>query len=182
MRKTYPKICPVCGKKFQVASNRINKAKYCSHKCHSNSPEGILLRKNLRSDNWKGKKRDIETIEKMASKKRGVKLSKEHRTKISNGLKGTHSGEKCSFWRGGVTPENRLFRASVEYRLWREAVFSRDNWTCQECGERGGKLNAHHIREFAKYRELRTSIENGVTLCRKCHNLKHKKYAKLETK
>lgn len=53
-------------------------------------------------------------------------------------------------------------------RLWREAVFARDNWTCQKCKIMGGELNPHHIKNFAECPELRTSIENGITLCEKC--------------
>lgn len=78
-------------------------------------------------------------------------------------------GEKSLFWRGGITPINRAVRGSIEYRLWREAVFARDNFTCQECNTRGGNLHAHHIKPFAYFPELRFAIDNGLTLCVSCH-------------
>lgn len=83
-------------------------------------------------------------------------------------------GEKSPTWKGGITPENQRVRASGRYRLWREAVFARDNWTCQKCGERGGNLQAHHIKAFSLYPELRFIIGNGMTLCVLCHTDEHK--------
>lgn len=78
-------------------------------------------------------------------------------------------GERSHFWKGGVTGINDKIRTGIEFRLWREAVFARDNWTCQSCGERGGTLQSHHIKTFAKYPELRFAIDNGRTLCKICH-------------
>ena len=77
-------------------------------------------------------------------------------------------------WQGGITPKSIAIRMSIEYRLWREAVFARDNWTCETCKEKGGRLNAHHIKSFSKFPELRFAIDNGQTLCRKCHRKIHK--------
>jgi len=54
-----------------------------------------------------------------------------------------------------------------------EKVFKRDNWICQKCGQKGGKLHPHHIKHFADYPELRFEVDNGITLCRDCHKTKH---------
>lgn len=65
--------------------------------------------------------------------------------------------------------KNCLGRTSTRYILWRKEVFDRDGYTCQECGIRGGVLNADHIKSWAYYPELRFDRNNGRTLCIDCH-------------
>lgn len=87
-----------------------------------------------------------------------------------------HKGSRNPCWRGGVTPESAIIRGGIEYRLWREAVFARDSFTCQKYGTVGGKLRSHHIQNFAQYPELRFAINNGITLSEKAHREFHHKY------
>lgn len=79
------------------------------------------------------------------------------------------TGELSLNWKGGKTEAGKLIRNSKEYSLWRTAVFERDNFTCVWCYEKGGKLEADHIKPFAYYPELRFAIDNGRTLCINCH-------------
>lgn len=72
------------------------------------------------------------------------------------------------------TPEDVLLRLSPEGKRWRQGVFARDNWTCQECGVRGRGLECHHKLPFAAYPEMRFELSNGTTLCKKCHKNKAK--------
>lgn len=69
---------------------------------------------------------------------------------------------------GMATKDTRL-RWSRKYVAWRKKIFERDNYTCQGCNTRGGKLQAHHIKSFALYPKLRFDLNNGQTLCIPCH-------------
>ena len=96
---------------------------------------------------------------------------KHHTMETRRKMSDARKGDKGSNWQGGVSSRNNSIRKGIESRLWREAVFARDNWTCRECGKRGEKLNAHHIKDFKQYPELRFAIDNGKTLCLDCHKL-----------
>ncbi len=97
----------------------------------------------------------------------GKKMTKEHRMKMSLSAK---RGEENPLWKGGSSSINKKLRSSIEYKFWREAVFARDKYTCVWCGDdKGGNLNADHIKPFAYFPELRFAIDNGRTLCIPCH-------------
>lgn len=97
---------------------------------------------------------------------KGKKVSEQTRLRMRE----AHRGEKCNFWKGGITSSNLAIRHSVEMRIWREKIFERDNYTCVWCGIRGVYLNADHIKSFAHYPELRFELSNGRTLCEPCHH------------
>lgn len=65
-------------------------------------------------------------------------------------------------------------RNTIQYLVWRKSVFERDKYTCQMCGEYGGKLNAHHIIRWCDDLNKRYEVANGITLCEKCHKEKHR--------
>ena len=105
---------------------------------------------------------------------KGKKIPKEAKEKMSLARIGKYAGENSPSWKGGITPLNVKIRGSFEYKLWRKAVFERDNFTCIWCGARSQKgisvvLHADHIKPFALFPELRFAIDNGRTLCVECH-------------
>lgn len=90
----------------------------------------------------------------------------------NNALKGKEP--ECLKANRGIKPRtyhltHRDKRGSAFDREWRIAVFERDNYTCQACGDRGGELNAHHLKPYKKHPELKHDINNGQTLCVECH-------------
>lgn len=129
-----------------------------------------------------GSKHSEATKLKMSIKKMGRKLSLDTKIKLSEINKGSNS----YLWKGGITPISKKIRNSLEYRLWRNKVYKRDNYTCQECGARNGNgykvnLNAHHVKSFSNHIKLRFSITNGITLCEPCH-IKTDSYGNKKTK
>lgn len=117
----------------------------------------------------KGKKLDYP------SPKKGIKVSKEIREKIS--------GERHYKWKGGINSLNRRIRNCYEYRQWVQDILKRDNYTCEVCFVLGGQLEVHHIKPFSviiRENSITTveealachilwNFENGQTLCKKCH-------------
>lgn len=55
---------------------------------------------------------------------------------------------------------------------WTKKVLKRDNYTCKLCGGKDN-LNVHHIIKWSDDPINRINIDNGITLCSKCHALQH---------
>lgn len=72
---------------------------------------------------------------------------------------------------GGNESELNKLRKTDEWRLWREQIYTRDNFTCQICGDQGGRLHPHHILKKSVYPDLIFAERNGITLCKSCHSL-----------
>lgn len=153
-------ICEYCGKiRYKFPSQRI---KFCSKSCamKGSKPRHIKLHtkesKQKMRDNYN--KNSINT-----------QFKKGH-----GFIKGSEKGwfkKEMKPWnyQGGIRTKSQIIKDDVRYRKWRKTVFRRDNYTCQECGKRGVKLNAHHIKEQRNYPELIFDINNGKTLCIVCH-------------
>lgn len=103
----------------------------------------------------------------------------------------SRKGDKHPNWQGGITKKfcsiKQQLRADIHMKMWRKAVFDRDNYTCQDCYKTNCYLEAHHkyplrkilqdfdivlLAEALNCKEL-WDINNGITLCQECH-LKYK--------
>lgn len=72
-----------------------------------------------------------------------------------------------------VKKKTKLKKKSVKMRTldnkWSLCIRGRDKYRCQKCGNSAMRVEAHHIvrRSFMNTRFL---LENGITLCLKCHD------------
>jgi hypothetical protein len=141
-------------------------------------PKGVY--KRIKPNIWKGKKHSKESRAKMRLSHLGKYIrSPEGRESFTRKMSGANS----TSWKGGVWSLNKAIRGLFKYRQWRSDVFERDNWTCQHCGKRGGKIQPHHIKQFSDIlyeNNIKTieqaldceelwNINNGQTLCIPCH-------------
>lgn len=118
---------------------------------------------------------------------KGRKLSKEHKEKIKLSNLGKNRGKRPTLEtrkKMGLSKmgnknhkyidgksKDRTHYESFEYKLWRNAVFMRDDYKCKNCKRKGIYIEAHHIKGWSQYPELRFAIDNGLTLCKECHKL-----------
>ena len=68
-------------------------------------------------------------------------------------------------------------RKDILVRKWAKKVLERDNYKCVECGS-DKSLETHHISHWSCDPANRINIDNGITLCKKCHSEEHPAIAK----
>jgi len=179
------KHCLVCSKVLELRSTRdITRKKFCSHNCRmrytqKNSPE---LRNNLRLGRTPESRKKAGRT--MSAGMAIGEIPKPPRPSMAamKALGKRRRGANNPRWitdrsklKSARKDKNCSVRSSYENNQWRKAVFSKDDYVCQHCYERGGKLEAHHILSYAKHPKLRYNVKNGMTLCVKCHKDFHKK-------
>ncbi len=148
------------------------------------------------ADKLRGRKLSKEHVEKI--RKNTIKwhllkgknfISDAGKKRISDAKKGIKrpeiSGEKCHLWKGGISKLTDKIRKIDEYKEWRFSIYKRDWFICKmpSCDKIEKSLHAHHIKKFSKIikefnikiledaincKEL-WDINNGITLCKKCH-------------
>jgi len=146
--------CSKCGNQYKVQAYRAETAHYCSKVCWS----------KRRVPNIKtciGCNKEYDAID-----KRSKYCS--FACKVSYAV-----GEFATAWKGGTSLNSKRAQMRGELKKWRETVYHRDNYTCQKCGNKGGKLHAHHIKEFAKFPDFALDVSNGITVCLACHEEIH---------
>jgi 5-methylcytosine-specific restriction endonuclease McrA len=148
--------CKQCSKEMRLANWQVKKGtKFCSKECSRLGTEYKGLFQKGHSDLVPSESRghSEETKAKMREiNRQNAKYGSEH-----------------PLWQGGAREQRKREMKGYPYRDWRTAVFTRDNWTCQCCGIRGGYLEADHIKPWCAFPDLRYDVNNGRTVCRPCH-------------
>ncbi len=180
------KICDECCKIFEKPYSCsiyewIHRRMFCSRKCSDTNkigkklPESTRLRMVGRMVWNKGISPSASTKQKISTSLCGRRLSEETKNKMkgrgswNKGKLGEYNLPKRKPENELLTPINNRIRHSPKYKAWRKKIFERDDYTCVKCGQRGGKLNADHIKSFARFPELRFELSNGRTMCIPCH-------------
>lgn len=134
-----------------------------------------------------------EALKRMAATKRGKPapwmIGNKNVAGVKNPFYGKF-GKNHPCWREVKKhPFHKQIRECFKYRQWRSDVFTRDDFTCAWCTARGVHLEADHfpkmfieiIEEYgiktlegAYQCEELWNINNGRTLCVKCHNTTRK--------
>ena len=153
--------CTVCNKPIERTPSQIKAdiKNHCSSKCANVT----------KSRKTKGRPFPEEQKKLLSALKKGKPLHPAVLEGFKKKFPDGRFGELSGNWKGGVTPENHRIRTSEEYKQWAKAVKERDNYTCQDCGQRGGILHSDHRKSFAYFPDLRFNLDNGRTLCIDCH-------------
>ncbi len=159
-------ICQQCGKSFKVKPSKKD-SRFCCMECKGKSQSNSQLGGN--NPIWKAK---ITIICEQCGTSFEVPPCRADDRFCSRGCTANwHSGKNHPRWKGGATPWRKWIMETPQYRIWRRAVFERDNYTCQKCAVRGGDIQAHHIHPVRdNINTLRIfDVDNGITLCTECH-------------
>ena len=144
--------CTRCGRPFTTKAYRATTAKYCSKKCWSQRSPPIHSECEYCEQPFSSYQRDQRFCSRSCAR----------------------SGTRSNAWKDGLSMKRDRARLAPQLKEWREAIFERDNYLCQYCGQ-NGKLHAHHIKSWAEYPNLRFEVSNGLTLCIECHGTVHGK-------
>ncbi len=148
--------CVICDVEFRDKTSAQRKT--CSKSCGGKIPRV----------HSKGIKFSLEARANMSKAQKGRIITEEARGKMSQTRKRLYAEGALIAWNMGKRADDTIIvRSSI--RLWRQQVFERDNYTCQICSQKGGRLDADHIISRWANPSLIYNVFNGRTLCHECH-------------
>ena len=184
--------CSNCNKEFKIlncnmknSDGSLKKNFYCCKECKAEHQKTLLKGEN----NPKYKGGQIEKICSFCGKKKMVERNHYNKNNkhyyCSLKCKAEHQKtlllkENNPNYIEGLSEDYRIrYRIIEGYNTWRRKVYEKDNYTCQCCGDdKGGNLNAHHLEGYNSNKDKRIDVNNGITLCEKCHKKFHDKYGR----
>lgn len=173
------KSCKVCSNEFSIPLSQCDK-KFCSMQCYAewqhNHPSNTgrtYIKKGERIGINTEFKKGLPSISSELLKQKWKEGSYNNRPRqtLETKIKISITQRKITFeqFNKFSIGENKRLRNSPEYINWRNNVFIRDNFTCQDCGIKNIPIEAHHIKSFALFPEFRYDLNNGITYCVDCH-------------
>lgn len=147
--------CQYCKKEYLIQQYRNNTTKFCSKLCKYNFQTNPVIITNCKYCN-------------------SVIIRKSH---LLTRSKNNFCNHKCA--NNYNRKENHYlwknYRLSKSHlKRWAITVKDRDNYKCQYCGEfRKSILEAHHIIPISKDYTKALDLNNGITLCLRCHAKAH---------
>lgn len=174
--------CSYCGKEKEVTKSHkaMYKDFYCNDKCKSEHYK--IIYSGLNSPHYSRELVKCCICYKEIHKNL-YEINRYKRHYCSKKCKSAgnslfYSGENNPNYNPNLTNEDRISKRCIDgYKEWILKIYEKNNFTCACCGSNeSGKLNAHHIFNYSEHKHLRTNVENGITLCEKCHISFHKEY------
>lgn len=189
--KIYVK-CAICGNEWWTEVNNLKYKHGCDHCARQKLSKMFRTDKNIIIEKVKYTLPYVDIVDDFSKYKNGRSKIKcycnKHNIQFKQwvsllllgiscpecGLDKKRGENNCN-WNPNLTNEERESRRQLtdengmNHREWAKIIFKLDNYKCVICGN-NGYLNAHHIKSWAKHKELRYELDNGVTLCKKCHS------------
>lgn len=186
--------CLVCAKPLYRRPYELAKVRHVAcmaHRAEAQKISGIteaqlagLSQGRAKGDNHRTGSKQSETMKRKVSE-----ANKRYWANHPNELAARGEqvrGENNWQWKGGASKLNTAIRQMNENRKWMDAVKERDDGRCVRCGS-ADQIESHHIVELVTLIEMyqvttrdqaRTipafwDVDNGTTLCRKCHYEEH---------
>ena len=165
--------CEYCGEEIIKSKDKYEKA-FCDRQCMGSWQSENLTGEDHPRYNNKYKEYECENcgqkFSRYESKARKIKFCSTDC--VADWRSENWTGENSPAWKEVNATTERFTKSE------RNAILQRDNYECQNCGESGGKLNAHHIVPVSKNEDLVHDIDNGITLCIDCHAEQHEEPVK----
>ena len=161
------KICECCGVLFKVKISKFDKRRFCNYLCQNKF--AVPWNKGLT-------KKDFPQLSNSGTCKGLTPWNKGKEMPMIR-------GENHYSWISDRTKiKKQEERNNPNDKHWKYSVYKRDNFKCRLLDDNCcGRLEAHHIKGWTKFPELRYKINNGITLCHAHHPRKRAEEKRLES-